>query len=127
MRPMTSGYCAVNPPVTSTFVFSGRAQEAVGVEEGIKVPGTFIQAREAAGPSQTLSLSVSGSSWSLGITDRMMGGKPRGSWHCSQVHMVMCVWGGHLPDPTWARTPPPIPQSSSTTRTQQHQKLVCLI
>ena len=70
---MTSGYCAVNPLVTSAFVFSGHAQEAVGVEEGIKVPGAFTQAREAAGPSQTLSLSVSGSSWSLGITDRMMG------------------------------------------------------
>ena len=69
MRPMTSGYCALNPPVTSAFVFSGHAQEAVGVEEGIKVPGAFTQAREAAGPSKTLSLSVSGSSWSLGITD----------------------------------------------------------
>lgn len=43
------------------------------MEEGIKVPWTFTQAREAAGPSQALCPSVSGSSWSLGITDQMMG------------------------------------------------------
>ena len=61
------------PSVTSAFVFSGHSQEAVGVEEGMKVPWTFTQAREAAGPSQALCPSVSGSSWSLGITDQMMG------------------------------------------------------
>ena len=57
------------PSVTSAFVFSGHTQEAAGMEEGMKVPWMFTQAREAAGPLQGLCLSVSGSSWSLGITD----------------------------------------------------------
>lgn len=64
------------------------------MEEGIKVPWTFTQAREAAGLRKPCVLQSQGSSWSLGITDQMMGrAAPRAAGTRVKSTCDKCVCG----------------------------------